>query len=72
MDEMAARVANPPYPFQQWFSGTLRTAAISQERTDFIALEAGQAAPLLRHRNAAALMADLVRETPRLLARLSR
>jgi hypothetical protein len=35
-------------------------------------LEAGQIAPLIRHRDAAALMAELVRETPRILARPSR
>jgi hypothetical protein len=35
-------------------------------------LEAGQIAPLLRHPDAAALIAEIVRETPRILARLSR
>jgi nitronate monooxygenase len=73
MDEMTAHAAELlPYPIQSWFTGTLRKAAVEQGRGDLISLQAGQAAPLIRHRNAAALMAELVRETPRVLARLSR
>jgi nitronate monooxygenase len=73
MDEMTAHAAElPPYPIQSWFTATLRKAAVEQGRGDLISLQAGQAAPLTRHRNAAALMAELVRETPRVLARLSR
>jgi nitronate monooxygenase len=73
MEEMASHAVElPPYPVQSWFTGTLRKAAIEQGRSDLISLPAGQAAPLIRHRKAAALMAELVRETPRVLARLSR
>jgi nitronate monooxygenase len=73
MDEMTARVTDPPpYPVQSWFTNTFRKAAIERGRSDLILLEAGQIAPLIRHRDAAALMAELVRETPRILARLSR
>ncbi len=73
MDEMTARVTDPlPYPLQNWFTDTFRKAAIERGRSDLMPLEAGQIAPLLSHRDAAALMAQLVRETPRILARLSR
>jgi nitronate monooxygenase len=73
MDEMTARAADPPpYPVQNWFTDSFRKAAIERGRSDLIALEAGQISPLIRHRDAAALMAQLVRETPRILARLSR
>jgi nitronate monooxygenase len=73
MDEMSARVSDPlPYPLQNWFTDTFRKAAIERGRSDLMSLEAGQIAPLIRHRDAAALMAQLVRETPRILARLSR
>ncbi len=73
MDEMNARVIEPlPYPLQHWFTQTLRNAAAERNRGDLMPLEAGQIAPLLRHRDAAALIADIVRETPRILARLAR
>ena len=73
MEEMASRTAElPPYPAQSWLTGILRKAAIEQGRGDLISLQAGQATPLIRHRKAAALMAELVRQTPRVLARLSR
>jgi nitronate monooxygenase len=73
MEEMASRTAELlPYPAQSWFTGILRKAAIEQGRGDLISLQAGQATPLIRHRKAAALMAELVRQTPRVLARLSR
>jgi nitronate monooxygenase len=59
MEEMASHAAElPPYPVQSWFTGTLRKAAIEQGRSDLISLQAGQAAPLIRHRKAAALMAS--------------
>jgi nitronate monooxygenase len=71
-EEMKAHeAALPPFPIQGWFVGTLREAAIAQGRTDLIALSAGQAAPVLRHRNARALMDELVRETAGVLARLA-
>jgi len=72
MTELASRAGNPPYPIQKWLVDTLRSAAVAQGRSDLLPLAAGQAAPLVRPRSAAALMAQLVDQTPRLLARLSR
>jgi nitronate monooxygenase len=62
----------PPYPIQNWFTGSLRKAAIEQGRSDLISLTAGQVAPLLlRHRKAAVLMAQLIGETAAVLQRLA-
>jgi nitronate monooxygenase len=59
--EMAGRVdALPPFPVQGWFVSQLRAAAVRARRTDLISLWAGQIAPNLRHRTAAALMRSLV------------
>ncbi|MDP3740658.1 MAG: nitronate monooxygenase [Hyphomonadaceae bacterium] len=49
----------PPFPIEVWFTSPLRKAAAAQGRTDFLALYAGQGAPLLKHRRVADLMADL-------------
>jgi nitronate monooxygenase len=49
----------PPFPIEVWFTTPLRKAAAAQGRTDFLALYAGQGAPLLKHRDVASLMADL-------------
>lgn len=49
----------PPFPIEVWFTSPLRKAAAAQGRTDFLALYSGQGAPLLKHRDAASLMADL-------------
>lgn len=51
-----------PYPLQSWFTGFIKRAAAEQGRSDSMALYAGQGAPLLRHRKAAALMTALVAE----------
>lgn len=59
-----------PFPIQNWLSGTLRAAAIEQERADLLSLQAGQAGAALRYRNAAFLMIALMRETEAALARL--
>ena len=56
-----------PYPAQNWLTSGLRTAAIAQGRADFVAVYAGQAAPLLRHRKASELFGALVSETERSL-----
>jgi nitronate monooxygenase len=62
----------PPYPIQNWFTGSIRKAALEQGRGDLIALTAGQVAPLLlRHRKAAVLMEQLIGETATLLQRLA-
>jgi len=61
IDELGVRdQALLPYPMQGWLTGTLRPAAVAQGRTDLIALSSGQAAPLIRRKNAAALFAELV------------
>jgi nitronate monooxygenase len=70
MDRHAAELL--PYPAQNWLSGTLRAAAVAQGRAEFLSLQAGQTTSLLRHRSAAALMDDIVRNVPLLLAKLSR
>ena len=57
----------PPYPIQAWFTGPVKTAAVAQERPELISLWAGQAAPLLRHRDAKMLMTSLVQETTNIL-----
>lgn len=59
--------ALPPYPIQAWFTGPVKTAAVAQERPELISLWAGQAAPLLRHRDAKTLMTSLVQETTNIL-----
>jgi nitronate monooxygenase len=51
--------ALPPFPIEVWFTSPLRKAAAEQGRTDFLALYAGQGAPLLKHRRVADLMNDL-------------
>ena len=51
------------YPAQSWIVRPLREAALAQGRTDLVAMWAGQAAPLLRHRKAEALFTSLVQET---------
>jgi len=61
-----------PYPIQGWFAGSLRQAAVEQQRPEFMSLWAGQAAPLLRHRRTAELFAALVRDTDAALARAAR
>ena len=50
----------PPFPIQAWFVSRLKQAAVAAGRADFISLYAGQVAPNLRHRTAAALMGALI------------
>ncbi len=70
VEEMTASGAPPfPYPIQSWFTGSFRQAAVEQGRADLLALWAGQAAPLLRHRKAQALFDELVRDTSALFER---
>jgi nitronate monooxygenase len=49
-----------PYPLQGELVRGLRAEALRQGRTDLVAMWAGQAAPLLQHRRAADVFADLV------------
>jgi nitronate monooxygenase len=53
----------PPYPVQNWLTAQFRRAALAAGRSDIISLWSGQAAPLLRQRRAAALLASLVEQT---------
>lgn len=71
MNELQPHAAHiPPYPVQNWLTGILKRAAAAQERPDLMSLWCGQAAPLLTHRDARALMAALVEETTALSARM--
>lgn len=62
-DMQAHAEALPDPMVQTWLASRLKIAAIAQDRTDLIALWAGQAAPLLRFRKARALFDALVAET---------
>jgi nitronate monooxygenase len=55
------------YPAHSWIVAPLRAAALAQGRYDLVALWAGQAAPLCRHRKASELFASLIKETDELL-----
>ena len=58
---MAPRAAElPPFPVQSWFVSKLRAADAAAGRSDFLSLYAGQCAPNLQHRSAAALMRSLI------------
>jgi nitronate monooxygenase len=71
VDEMQAHEQRlPPYPVQRWLTGTLSASVIALGRTDLIALSAGQAAGLLRQRDANLLFAELVRAIPTVQERL--
>jgi nitronate monooxygenase len=56
-----------PYPRHADLVRGLRAEALRQNRLDLITLWAGQAAPLVKHRRATELFADLVWQTERLL-----
>jgi nitronate monooxygenase len=68
VDDMRTRMSEIfPYPIQSWFTGSFKQAAIAQGRSDLMSLWAGQSTPLLQHRQAEKLFAELVRETSALL-----
>ncbi|MFT3929162.1 MAG: nitronate monooxygenase [Spongiibacteraceae bacterium] len=70
MDEMQQHTDRLPiYPIQNWLTAQVKTAAIAQNRFDLMSLWSGQAAPLLRHKNAAALFESLIEETSQALAK---
>lgn len=52
-----------PYPIQSWFTGSFKSAAITQHRADMMSLWASQISPLLKHRQAKELFDELVEET---------
>lgn len=55
------------YPVQNWLTGLLKKAAIAQGRPDLMSLWCGQAASLLRQRDACSLMRSLVNDTTAIL-----
>jgi nitronate monooxygenase len=69
MHERAA--AQLPFPAQNALTVPLRTAAAKADNPDFVAMYAGQAAPLSRELPAAALVAALEAETLEALERLA-
>ncbi|MFM0306547.1 nitronate monooxygenase [Paraburkholderia sp. RL17-383-BIF-A] len=62
----------PPYPVEAWFIKQLQAATLEQKRYEYLSFSAGQTASLIRHKKASELMADLIRDTPRLLGRILR
>lgn len=72
MDELGPQEARiPRYPVQNWLTGSMKAAAVEQARADLVSLWSGQAAPLLRHRDASSLMQALIAETDALTDRRS-
>lgn len=53
-----------PFPVQNWLTGRFRPEAAAQGNTDLMSLWAGQAAPLIRHRSAADVLAELAAGIP--------
>ena len=53
-----------PFPAQNWLTGRFRAEAARQDRGDLLSLWAGQGAPLSRHRDAAAVIAELLAGVP--------
>ena len=50
----------PPFPIQSWFVSKLKAADGAAGRSGYLSLYAGQSAPNLQHRSAAALMHSLI------------
>lgn len=57
--ELEAAGAIAPFPAQNWLTGRFRAEAARRDRGDLLSLWAGQAAPLARHPDAAAVFAEL-------------
>lgn len=62
----------PRYPIQNWFSGKLKDAAITQGKSDLISLWSGQAAALLNQNHARLLMKSLIEETTTVIKKLKK
>ena len=60
----AAPDRTAPFPVQNWLTGKFRAEAAARGNTDLMSLWAGQAAPLIRHRNAADVLAELTQGLP--------
>lgn len=59
--ELRDNPALAPFPVQNWLSAHLKRAAAERGNADFTSLWAGQSAPLIRHRRAAAVVAEIER-----------
>ncbi|WP_223807159.1 NAD(P)H-dependent flavin oxidoreductase [Montanilutibacter psychrotolerans] len=71
MDELADHATElAPYPVQNWLTGRFKSEAVAQDRPDLMSLWSGQAAPLLRERNAAALITHLMAQAQAVAARM--
>lgn len=53
-----------PFPAQNWLTGAFRAEAARRDLPDLLSLWAGQAAPLARHDDVAAVFAELLRGVP--------
>jgi nitronate monooxygenase len=70
MDELEPHASDiPRYPVQNWLTGVMKKAAREQDRPDLMSLWGGQAASLLKQRDARSLMTSLVEETTALMSR---
>ena len=68
IDELQSGAASfAPYPVQAWLTAQMKTAAIDAQRADLLPLWSSQSAPLLKHRHARELCADLIGQTEALL-----
>ena len=54
------KITLAPFPIHAWFMNRLKATSMAAGKEDFMSLYAGQGAPLLKHRSAAALMSDLI------------
>lgn len=71
VNEMSARAAELlPYPAQNWLSGTLREAATAQGRPEFLSLQAGQSASLIRHRTAGMVLEQIDKDVPSVISKI--
>ncbi|WP_336703037.1 nitronate monooxygenase [Chryseobacterium indologenes] len=66
-DLLAATDKTLPFPLQTHFMGTLRKAALEQQKNDLVFFWSGQIAPLLKHKKASTLMLSLIEEASELL-----
>lgn len=61
MQTIDAADTTAPFPAQNWLTGRFRVEAALRNRGDLLSLWAGQAGPLARHTEAAAVMGELLR-----------
>lgn len=60
-----------PFPVQGWLTGRIKAEAVRREDPELMSLWAGQAAPLIRHRHAAEVVAAIEHDVDRLLGERS-